>query len=245
VDVTPEVLELIRSLRLDLQREIAGSSVAERVRDGFEVAIVGAPNVGKSTLLNALAGRDAAITSEVAGTTRDVIEVRMDLGGLAVTLLDTAGLRETEDRVEAIGVARALERAERADLRVFLMGAVGEELMMAPGTGDVVVLGKGDLRGEGVSGLTGQGVDALVDRVRNELEGRASGAGVMTRARHRYAMETAVEALDSAEGRVRVAGAEVVAEELRQAGRALDVLVGRVDVENLLDEIFSSFCIGK
>jgi tRNA modification GTPase len=245
VDVTPEVLELIETLQAELRAEIAGSVVAERVRDGFEVAIIGAPNVGKSTLLNALAGREAAITSEVAGTTRDVIEVRMDLGGLAVTLLDTAGLRETEDRVEAIGVARALKRAEQADLRVFLLSAPDEELMMAPLAGDVVVLGKGDLRGDGVSGLTGQGVDELVARVRAELEARAAGAGVMTRARHRYAMVAAVEALEIAANRVRVAGAELVAEELRQAGRALDVLVGRVDVENLLDEIFSSFCIGK
>ena len=245
VDVTPEVIDLIETLQFELRAEIAGSVVAERVRDGFEVAIVGAPNAGKSTLLNALAGREAAITSEIAGTTRDVIEVRMDLGGLAVTLLDTAGLRETEDRVEAIGVARALQRAERADLRIFLLAAPDEALMMTPLPGDVVVLGKGDLRGEGVSGLTGLGVDDLVARVRAELEARAAGAGVMTRARHRYAMERAVEALDLARDRVKLVGAELVAEDLRRAGRALDVLVGRVDVEDLLDEIFSSFCIGK
>lgn len=245
VDVTPEVLELIDGLQQELRAEVAGSAVAERVRDGFEVAILGAPNAGKSTLLNALAGREAAITSEVAGTTRDVIEVRMDLGGIAVTLLDTAGLRETEDRVEAIGVARAVERGKRADLRVFLQSEVGEALMMVPEPGDIVVLGKADVRGEGVSGRTGQGVDALVARIRSELEGRVASAGVMTRARHRYAMEAALEALDSAKNRLRVSGAELVAEELRQAGRALDVLVGRVDVENLLDEIFSSFCIGK
>ena len=245
VDVTPEVLELIGDLQADLLAEITGSVVAERVRDGFEVAIVGAPNAGKSTLLNALAGREAAITSDVAGTTRDVIEVRMDLGGLAVTLLDTAGLRETEDRVEAIGVARALQRAERADLRVFLLAEPGEALMMAPLPEDLVVLGKADLHGVGVSGLTGHGVDDLVARIRSVLEQRVAGAGVMTRARHRYAMEAALEALEMASNRIGVSGAELVAEELRQAGRALDVLVGRVDVENLLDEIFSSFCIGK
>ena len=245
VDVTPEVLELIGDLQADLLAEITGSVVAERVRDGFEVAIVGAPNAGKSTLLNALAGREAAITSDVAGTTRDVIEVRMDLGGLAVTLLDTAGLRETEDRVEAIGVARALQRAERADLRVFLLVEPGEALMMAPLPEDLVVLGKADLHGVGVSGLTGHGVDDLVARIRSVLEQRVAGAGVMTRARHRYAMEAALEALEMASNRIKVSGAELVAEELRQAGRALDVLVGRVDVENLLDEIFSSFCIGK
>lgn len=247
VDVTPEVLDLIETLRSDLRAEVAGSTVAERVRDGFEVAILGAPNAGKSTLLNALAGREAAITSEIAGTTRDVIEVRMDIGGLAVTLLDTAGLRETEDKVEAMGVARALQRAEVADLRVFLLSSPGEALMMAPQPGDITILGKADVTGEGVSGRTGQGVEALVARIEAELAARVAGAGVMTRARHRHAMERAIEALDSAENRVKAAGAgvELVAEDLRWAGRALDVLVGRVDVENLLDEIFSSFCIGK
>jgi len=120
VDVTPEVSDLLGGVLAELKAESKGALVSERIRDGFEVAIVGPPNVGKSTLLNALAGREAAITSEVAGTTRDVIEVRMDLAGLPVTFLDTAGLRETKDAVEAIGVARALDRAVSADLRVVL-----------------------------------------------------------------------------------------------------------------------------
>ena len=107
VDVSAEVSTLVNGVRQQLQTEVAGIAVAERIRSGFEVAIVGAPNVGKSTLLNALAGRDAAITSELAGTTRDVIEVRMDLKGLPVTVLDTAGLRETDDQIEAMGVVRA------------------------------------------------------------------------------------------------------------------------------------------
>ena len=121
VDVTPEVRTLIADVMTTLRAELAGYGASERIRDGYEVAIVGRPNAGKSTLLNALAGREAAITSEFAGTTRDIIEVRMDLGGLPVTVLDTAGLREAEDAVEAIGVSRALDRAEKADLRVFLL----------------------------------------------------------------------------------------------------------------------------
>lgn len=248
VDVTPEVMGLIDGLLAELRREIAGSGVAERVRDGFEVAILGAPNAGKSTLLNALAGREAAITSEIAGTTRDVIEVRMDLGGLAVTLLDTAGLRETEDVVEQIGVARALERARAADLRVFLQEQPGEVLMMEPVPGDIVVLGKADLHGaEGVSGRTGQGVDALVARISAALEEKAASAGVMTRERHRVAMIHAVEAMESARDQIQRQGsaAELVAADLGRAARSLNVLVGRLDVENLLDEIFASFCIGK
>lgn len=154
-----------------LQAEAEGTYVAERVRNGFEVAIIGAPNAGKSTLLNALAGRDAAITSEIAGTTRDVIEVRMDLGGLPVTLLDTAGLRESEDKVEAIGIERAIERAEAADLRVFL-AAPGEALVLTPEEDDIVLHPKADLVGveaNGISGKTGQGVSELIDRIQSTL----------------------------------------------------------------------------
>jgi tRNA modification GTPase len=249
VDVTPEVLGLIDGLLADLQREIAGTAVAERVRDGFEVAIIGAPNAGKSTLLNALTGREAAITSEIAGTTRDVIEVRMDLDGLAVTLLDTAGLRETLDPVEQIGVGRALSRAAAADLRVFLLDHPGEVLLMTPQADDIVVQGKADLHPTdgAVSGRTGQGLDQLVARITAVLAEKAASAGVMTRERHRVAMIRAVEAMESARHQVEdVHGAaELVALDLRRAARALDVLVGRVDTEDLLDEIFASFCIGK
>lgn len=249
VDVTPEVLGLIGGLLADLKREIAGTSVAERVREGFEVAILGAPNVGKSTLLNALAGREAAITSEVAGTTRDIIEVRMDLGGLAVTLLDTAGLRDAVDPVERIGVARALARAGAADLRVFLLDHPGESVLIAPLPGDIVVKGKADLHASAgaVSGLTGHGLDALVDQITVALAEKAASAGIMTRERHRVAMMHAVESMEYARDQVEGVGgaAELVALELRRAARALDVLVGRVDTEDLLDEIFASFCIGK
>ena len=249
VDVTPEVLELIDGLLVDLRREIAGTGVAERVRDGFEVAILGAPNAGKSTLLNALAGREAAITSEIAGTTRDVIEVRMDLDGLAVTLLDTAGLRETLDPVEQIGIARAVSRAGAADLRVFLLDHPDEVLLIAPQQNDIVVQGKADMRpsADAVSGRTGRGLDRLVARITAVLANKAASAGVMTRERHRFAMIRAVEAMESARYQVEDIGgaAELVALDLRRAARALDMLVGRVDTEDLLDEIFASFCIGK
>ena len=250
VDVTPEVLAVLDRLVGELRREIDGARVAERLRDGFEVAILGAPNSGKSTLLNALAGREAAITSDVAGTTRDVIELRLDLAGLPVTFLDTAGLRATEDRVERIGVERAMARAQAADLRVFLLQDPGEVLLLAPQPEDLVVLGKADLRGgvaEAVSGLTGLGLDRLTGRVAEILGRRVASAGVMTRERHRVAMMRAVEAMELAQGELSRADgrAELVAADLWLAMRALEVLVGRLDVENLLDEIFASFCIGK
>ena len=250
VDVTPEVLRLLDALGDDLSREVDGSRMAERIRDGFEVAIVGAPNVGKSTLLNALAGREAAITSDIAGTTRDVIEVRMDLGGLAVTVLDTAGLRHTGDPVERIGVDRALVRARAADLRVFLHEDGPGVWMLEPLAGDLVIRSKADLFAAedfAVSGLTGLGVERLVERIAQHLATKAAAAGVMTRERHRSAMQAAIGAIESARAEVDRDGirAEIVAMHLWAAIRSLDVLVGRLDVENLLDEIFASFCIGK
>ncbi|MBU2866727.1 tRNA uridine-5-carboxymethylaminomethyl(34) synthesis GTPase MnmE [Pacificibacter marinus] len=250
VDVSPEVLELLAGVMLELESEVSGVRISERIREGFEVAIVGPPNVGKSTLLNALAGREAAITSEVAGTTRDVIEVRMDLVGLPVTLLDTAGLRDTTDVVETVGIARAKERAETADLRVILVPSVDSEPEIIPKDGDLVVIGKDDIGTESdlsVSGLSGQGLDALVALISDRLSSMASGASTATRERHRISMMTALSTLDSAKNEVLMGAdrAELAAEDMRTAIRALDALVGRVDVENLLDEIFSSFCIGK
>lgn len=249
VDVSPEVLALITGVRRNLQAEIEGVKTAERLRSGFEVAIVGSPNVGKSTLLNALAGREAAITSEFAGTTRDVIEVRMNLSGLPVTLLDTAGIRETSDEVENIGISRARQRAEQADIRVFLQenGSLPD---LKPSSGDIVLRAKADLLSDGsdaVSGLTGQGVDNLVARITDILINRSASIGIATRLRHGFAMQRAAQALTEAE-KLLLQGEgswDVAAEEIRTAIRALDFLVGRIDVENVLDEIFSSFCLGK
>ncbi|WP_374373637.1 tRNA uridine-5-carboxymethylaminomethyl(34) synthesis GTPase MnmE [Tabrizicola sp.] len=250
VDVSPEVLALIDGLMADLGREAAGVTAAERIRDGFEVAIVGAPNAGKSTLLNQLAGREAAITSEIAGTTRDVIEVRMEIAGLPVTFLDTAGLRDTEDRLEQAGIDRAISRAEAADLRLFLTdGSVLPGL--EPTSDDLVVMGKSDTRsgssGMAVSGRTGAGVPELMARIGEILRERVGSAGALVRERHRVAVTSAIGAL--AESRAEVvrpdSRVELAAEHLRQAVLALDALVGRVDVDDLLGEIFASFCIGK
>ncbi|ETX15904.1 tRNA modification GTPase TrmE [Roseivivax halodurans JCM 10272] len=249
VDVSGEVVDLIERVSAELSSELAGFQSAERVRAGFEVAIVGAPNVGKSTLLNALAGRDAAITSDVAGTTRDVIEVRMEIGGLAVTLLDTAGLRSTEDKVEAIGVERARSRAAGADLRIFLGDGGETDLDVVPQPEDLRYVTKGDLTGaEGaISAVTGDGLDRVISDIRKVLEGRAAGAGLVTRERHRLAMEAGRQALAAARGVVEQGPDlyDVASEELRTAIRRLDSLIGRVDVEAVLDEIFSSFCLGK
>jgi len=212
------------------------------------VAIIGAPNAGKSTLLNRIAGREAAITSSVAGTTRDVIEVRMDLGGLAVTLLDTAGIRETTDIVEGLGVELALKRAKNADLRVFLM-STDDDVGVERHEDDIVVIGKGDLVDDhdlAVSGLTGKGVDQLIERITGILKQRASSAGVAMRARHKSAMQDAMSSIEDVQMMIELdVGLDLIADELRTGIRAVDMIVGRVDVEDLLDEIFASFCIGK
>ncbi len=249
-DVTPEVGAIVHEVVASLTSEIDGSFVAERIRDGFEVAIIGAPNAGKSTLLNMISGRDVAITSEIAGTTRDVIEVQMDLNGLPVTLLDTAGIRESADEIETLGVHRAIARAQQADLRVFLKSTPDEEPPFPLGENDISLLGKGDLHKFGltaVSGRSGEGVDALLAHITEILLARAANVGTATHLRHRHAMEAAREALEQASAILaeEPANAEIAAEYVRYAIRKLDSLIGRVDVEMVLGEIFSQFCLGK
>ncbi len=251
-DVTPEVLGLINKTQADIKSEIKGSFAAERIREGFEIAIVGPPNIGKSTLLNALAGRDAAITSDMAGTTRDVIEVKMDISGFAVTLLDTAGIRETTDKIEQIGVDRAKLRAKNADLRLFITHS-GEpnDLKLNPEENDIVVIGKSDLLNKpdilAISGKSGEGLDSLLEEISDRLSRLSIGAQTATRERHRISMIKAQRFLDS--GKLLIEDnlelSELASSEFHQGIQTLSSLIGSVGVEDLLDEIFSSFCLGK
>ena len=251
-DVTPEVLGLINKTQTDIKSEIKGSFAAERIREGFEIAIVGPPNIGKSTLLNALAGRDAAITSDMAGTTRDVIEVKMDISGFAVTLLDTAGIRETTDKIEQIGVDRAKLRAKNADLRLFITHS-GEpnDLKLNPEENDIVVIGKSDLLNKSdilaISGKSGEGLDSLLKEISDKLSRLSIGAQTATRERHRISMIKAQRFLDS--GKLLIEDnlelSELASSEFHQGIQTLSSLIGSVGVEDLLDEIFSSFCLGK
>lgn len=247
VDVVPEVLDLLNGLMDDFNAEIAGTVVAERLRDGFEVAILGAPNAGKSTLLNALAGRDVAITSDVAGTTRDVLEARLDINGLPVTFLDTAGLRETADTVERIGVERAIARAREADLRILLETDDWETVDSLEESIDFRYVAKSDLNdGVGISGVTGEGIAGLIDDVERVLSDRMSTVRSVITERQRGGIARACDALAAAQEVLDVTGElELAAEHTREALRSLDSVIGRVDVENLLGEIFSRFCIGK
>jgi len=245
-DLAPAAVALIGGLHGGISAQLAGRAAAERLREGFEVAIIGAVNAGKSTLLNTLAGREAAITSARAGTTRDVIEVRMEIGTLPVTLIDTAGLRETEDEIERIGIERGQARARAADLRIYLR-AQPDDHPEPQSADDIVVLSKADLWGQpGLSALTGQGVSDLLNQIEARLADRGAVSTVFSRARHFDKLTRAQGHLDRARAELSAGGQwEIAAEELRLALRALDGLVGRVDVEDVLGRIFSSFCIGK
>lgn len=257
-DLMARSAETLSALRDSIDEHLQDNGIGERIRDGFRVALTGAPNVGKSSLLNALAKRDVAIVSDIAGTTRDILEVPMDLGGFAATLIDTAGLRETEDAIEIEGVRRARAVADTADVRIHLIDGSDSESFSDVPEGALVVVNKMDL----VSGApeidgmlplsvkTGAGLDdfvsALTARVRALATTRAGDAPPLTRARHRRALEDCVAALDRAkDGALNDQDMEMIAEDMRVAAQALGRITGRIDVEDLLDKIFRDFCIGK
>ncbi len=252
----------LERLRAEIEAALAGAARGERLRQGLTVAVVGAPNVGKSSLVNQLAGREVAIVTPHPGTTRDVIEVALELDGLPVTVLDTAGLRETADPVEAIGVERARARAARADLRLLVVEAGGEAPPPEAGAeGDpdrLIVVNKIDLapvpawasaRADAValSCRTGEGFEALLARLTAFARERLVGgeSALVTRERHRVELAEAHAAL----GRLLADRGErepvLAAEDLRIAAAALGRITGRVAVDELLDRIFARFCIGK
>ena len=249
---------LLEHLAADLANCLDDGHRGERVRDGYRIAIIGPPNVGKSSLLNKLAQREAAIVSALPGTTRDVVEVRLILAGFPVWIADTAGLREAADAIEAEGVRRALERAEEADLRLGLVEAGAEPpaaLLAALRPGDVLIRSKSDLHRapassssaeRWVSVVTGEGIaemeQLLAARVAETL-GREE-APALSRARHRQRIAEAHGALLRAIAALGY-GPELAAEEARLAASAIGRLTGRIDVEELLGEVFASFCIGK
>jgi tRNA modification GTPase len=259
-DVVPDVgakaEAIVAELRASISHHLADRR-GERLRDGVRIVIAGPPNVGKSSLLNALAKRDVAIVSEEAGTTRDVLEVHLDLAGLPVMLTDTAGLREGEGKVEAEGVRRALSRSKAADVVLWLVdetAPVWERPEALASKACISVLNKIDLAPNGkaprdciaISARTGQGLDRLIEALEEEAAlatGAAAGSPPMTRARHRVELEGTRAALkrfcDPS------LSPELKAEELRVAAHHLGRLTGRIDVEEVLGAIFAEFCIGK
>ncbi len=249
-DVAAEALAELSGLADEMRRHLADAHRGEKLREGLVFAITGPPNVGKSTLINALAERDVAIVSPVPGTTRDVLEARVVLGGVPVTLLDTAGLRDTADPIEREGVRRARARAEAADLVIALSDATAHGAAPAPSPAPRVlaVLNKVDVNPIahpfGISARAGTGLAALRARLAAEAARltQASGPPPLTRARHRAAVTEALGHLAAARG---APLAELRGEELRLAMQALGRLTGVVGVEDVLDSIFRQFCIGK
>jgi tRNA modification GTPase len=244
--VEAEVLAGMASLRGDLEAHLAESAKGVRLRDGLVFAIIGAPNVGKSSLLNALARREAAIVSPVPGTTRDLIDVPVDLGGVPVTLVDTAGLRETSDLVEIEGVRRARARAASADL---VVEVIDSSAPSAPGAGTLCIANKCDLAPApagvlAVSARTGEGMavlrTVLAERARALTASQANP--LLNRARHIASLRDACHALEAAEA---APFPELRAEDLRLAMQALGRITGSADAEAILDVVFGSFCIGK
>lgn len=243
----------VSALLSDVARHLDDNRRGERLRSGLLIAIVGAPNAGKSSLLNALAGREAAIVSDEAGTTRDVIEVHLDLGGYPVTVADTAGLRQTEGKIEAEGIRRAMDTARRADLKIALFDGTAPEdaeTLKLIDEKTIVVFSKSDLSpettkaGYWISSVTGSGIDAVLKVLAARTEeafGRSSGPA-LTRARHRSALKESRAALERS---LAAHLPELAAEDLRLALRAIGRITGRVHVEELLDKIFRDFCIGK
>ncbi|MBI3701417.1 MAG: tRNA uridine-5-carboxymethylaminomethyl(34) synthesis GTPase MnmE [Afipia sp.] len=262
-DVSAELvapaLKKISALKAEIEETLAASAQSERLRDGLVVAIAGPPNAGKSTLLNRLARREAAIVSPHAGTTRDAIEVHLDLDGYPVTLIDTAGIRDTQDPVEQEGVRRARERARSADLVVWLVDA--SDPTPPEVDGDLkdmpiwIARNKIDLANSAqtsrietvaISASRGDGIQELVARLVSFAQEffASSESGIVSRARHRMLLRETADSLGRA---VAAAGQgdELLAENLRIAIHSLGRLTGRVDVEDILDVIFREFCIGK
>lgn len=251
-DVASGLIPRISTLRAELTAELAAGQRGERIRGGFEVVVLGPPNAGKSSLVNALSERDVAIVTDIPGTTRDLLEVHLDLGGYAVTLVDTAGLRDGGDVIEAEGMRRGRARAAAADMILWL----DEDGEGAPD--DVISLGvpvlalrtKADLRprqarSDGDLSIGDRpSLDRLIQRLSQEASERLGGeTALISRLRQRQCVEQAAEALDMAT-RPGLPG-EIVADRLREAGDALSRLTGRIDIEDVLASIFSTFCIGK
>jgi tRNA modification GTPase len=260
-DLTARALELIRPLADEIGKAMAGQG--ERLREGLRVAIAGPPNAGKSTLFNRLARREAAIVSPFPGTTRDVLEIHLDLGGYPVTVLDTAGIRDTTDPIEREGVRRAGEQAAGADLVLWVIEPTSEDVGEALVQAGWLVVNKMDLadpaeririesrfkKSNGVhfiSSATGMGVEQLVTSISGFAERFfTQEAALVTRERQRAHLRETVLALQGARQAAQEGREEIMAEQLRLATRALGRLLGRVDVEDVLDVIFRDFCIGK
>ncbi len=254
--VSDQIWKDMGLLLAEIRNHLECASAAEIVRDGYRIALIGPPNAGKSSLLNYLSKRDVAIVSDIPGTTRDVVEVRLDIAGYLVVLQDTAGLRESSDQIEIEGIRRSLVAAEDADLVLELheFGVPGH--LVPSGVNErIEIVTKVDCLDEpftaddatfGISTLTGAGIEKLLEAISERLEDLAPSGemGLPTRARHVDLLKGCVTAIEIATERAE-APIEVRSEYLRQAANSMGRITGMVDVEELLGVVFSEFCVGK
>ena len=250
-DIVNSIRPYLKDLQKELNSEKDGFKAAESIRDGFEVAFVGKPNVGKSTILNRLARRNLSITSEISGTTRDIIELRFNLNGIPITFLDTAGIRYTKNKIEKIGVSNTIDRVNNSDIRVFL--TENKEEIKSYGVNfldsDLIIRPKGDIFGSepSISGKTGKGFDFLLERLKVNFQKKIKQASLISRTRHLEKVVWSLKHLKKIATHMDndCFEIEIIAEEFRNILRNFDGLLGLVDTEDILGEIFSNFCIGK
>lgn len=249
-----QIAAKIAALETSISEHLNDNHRGEKIREGLYVVILGAPNVGKSSLLNFLAKRDAAIVSDIAGTTRDVVEVQLEIAGLPVVFADTAGIREASDAIESEGIRRALARAENADLKIVMFEAgqiLSNDLQGLVDENTILLCNKVD------SGITnvasdqlnisvknGKGLQQLLSVLEEKISTRyaLTESPTITRTRHRAFLQKALASLQAYSPEKPI---ELMGEDLRYAAVCLGQITGKIDVEELLDEIFSSFCIGK
>ncbi len=259
-EILDHSIKMIDDLKLSLGKMLEDNRRGERLRNGIIMAVIGEPNVGKSTMLNYLAKRDVAITSDIAGTTRDVIETHLDIGGYPIILADTAGLRHTDDNVEKEGIERAIRAARNADIKLIMLDVrdinkISHLLLELIDENSIILVNKIDLADAGITEIYGHkivpislkkalGMDKLLDAIIEKSENLA-GVGnntMITRERHRSEISLAKLALDGCDLRGDLV---LAAEDIRIAARHLSLLTGKIEIEEILGEIFKNFCIGK
>ena len=263
INILTNIISEAKNIKHEIEKILNDQKVGERIREGFKIAIVGPPNAGKSSLLNYLSQRDVAIVSEIAGTTRDVIEAHLNLNGFPVVLSDTAGIRESKDEIERKGIKLALDKAENADLNLVVIEPKSIDfigfLSNFGSKKSILVINKLDL---GLENITNEiekyesvkvsikkekNLDKLINMIKTNLENKfiSQEDVYITRQRHRTNLEKCVEHLKNFEKKNLIEDFDKAAEDLRLATRALGMIVGNVDVEEILGSIFSDFCIGK
>jgi tRNA modification GTPase len=260
--VLSEIDGELAQIRTAIAAQLSDNHVSEKIRDGVYITILGAPNVGKSSLMNVLAKRDVAIVSDIAGTTRDVIEVSLDIGGYSVIIADTAGIREQADSIEKEGIRRSLERAANTDIKIILTDVNAPDILPASLSelspdNTIILLNKIDMNPTHIprhieripvialSVITGQGIDTVIEAIAEKISTIIpSESSFITRTRHRHHLEQALYHIQQYTA-LQAQGLELRCEELRRAAMEIGKITGAISVDEILGKIFSSFCIGK